>query len=159
MREESKITFFVPGHAITKGSGHAMTSASGKTFVAQNNAKRLRPWQARIAQCATDAGAEKIFTERDAVQLDIDYLLKRPPSHLKKDGTLKDSAPYYPVVRKADIDKMERSFLDALTMVLYNDDSQVCRVEHEKTYCTSEQTPGAFVQATVLPDPRSKNRG
>ena len=150
------ITFFVPGCAITKGSGHAMTSASGKPFVIQNNARRLRPWQARIAGCATEAGASDIRADAgEAVQLDMAYLLKRPASHLKADGSLKASSPYYPTVKKADIDKLERSCLDAMTKVLYNDDSQVCRVEHEKTYATREQTPGVYIKATILPDPRN----
>lgn len=153
----TSITFFVPGFCITKGSGHAMRSASGKVFVVQNNAKRLRPWEGRIAEVAAEAGAAGVYSANAAFKVEMAFLLKRPVSHTKSDGTLRDSAPFYPIVQKCDLDKMERAVLDALTSVLFLNDSQVCRIESEKTYCTADQTPGVYIRAEAQSDQRRKS--
>lgn len=145
------ISFWIPGHPITKGSGTPMVSASGKPFVRQNNRERLGPWEARIEEIAVEAGVRDLYSEDGAYKVDRAFFLKRPQKHFHRDGRLREDAPRWPTTKKADIDKMTRAILDALTGCAYEDDSQVCRGEESKDYCDAENPhPGAWIGVTRL---------
>lgn len=145
----TQITFWCPGTPITKGSGHSIIAANGKPITVQNNQKRLGPWERRIKECAIEAGVKALFTEKGAVELEMGFVLKRPKSHFKLDGSLKPTAPVKPTTRKADVDKLTRSVLDALTTTAYADDSQVTKITSEKSYCGVEMTtPGVYIRVT-----------
>ena len=146
------IAWFTPGTPITKGSGTPMVSASGKLFVRQNNRKRLGPWQDRIEAAAIEAGVRKIFSEDKATPYRVDraFFIRRPRSHFKGDG-LKPNAPRRPTFKKADIDKLTRGVLDALTGCVYVDDSQVVEGEESKSYCDAENPqPGVWIGVRVV---------
>lgn len=55
--------------------------------------------------------------------------------HFKASGVLVEGSPRYPCSRTAgDIDKLSRSILDALTGIVYEDDSQVVILNARKEY-------------------------
>jgi Holliday junction resolvase RusA-like endonuclease len=57
---------------------------------------------------------------------------------------LKPNAPLR-VITTPDLDKLQRSTLDALTGVLFKDDSQVCRILAMKCYCLEGELEGCEI--------------
>lgn len=126
------VTFFVPGVPVPKGSARAFYNAkSGKSIVVQTNAERQKPWASLIALMAREAGLRPVSC---GCRLLLVFLMPRPKSHLKKDGTVKPKAVMLEHLKKPDCDKLVRCVLDALTGVAYVDDSQVVRIDATKAY-------------------------
>ena len=75
----------------------------------------------------------------------------RPQSHYgtgRNAGHVKDSAPLYPTVRP-DRTKVMRSTEDALTGILWKDDSQIVAGDITKIYV--ERDPGVVITVIVNP--------
>jgi len=69
------------------------------------------------------------------VHVELEFLLPRPTSHLKKRGGLTKSAPRHPLGQKSgDLDNAAKLVLDAANGLLWDDDAQVTRLEVEKRY-------------------------
>ena len=66
---------------------------------------------------------------------------------MRKDGTLKPSAPKHPIV-KPDTTKLMRALEDALTGICWRDDTQVVIQTAHKAYAAV--TCGAFVRISQL---------
>jgi Holliday junction resolvase RusA-like endonuclease len=49
------------------------------------------------------------------------------------------------MITTPDLDKLQRSTLDALTGVLFKDDSQVCRILAMKCYCLEGELEGCEI--------------
>ena len=124
---------FIPGKPATKGSTRSFPHAKTGKIVTVSDAKGLKGWQQRIAL----AVAPHWPRVTDApVRLDIDFHVLRPKSHFgtgRNIKRLKASAPYEHG-RKPDLDKLIRAVLDALTGIVYRDDSQVCWLLAQKRY-------------------------
>lgn len=140
------VQFIVPGKPEPQGD-----LASGRAGKLYHKNKALRPWRDvvhdqgvaamaghwRIRHQPQGPGAIPLF-ER-AVEVSIEFVLKRPVSYPK---TRTPDA-----VKKPDTDKLTRAILDALTGVVWQDDSQVVRFRdiHKRTAELGE-TPGCVVQ-------------
>ena len=73
--------------------------------------------------------------------LTVDFHFVRPKSHFTSKGNLTKSAPLFPTPRTVgDIEKLCRSLSDALTDVLFDDDSQVVELHARKLYSDSALT-------------------
>ncbi len=101
----------------------------------------LKPWREAVRQEALKAGAPMAL---GPVFVELLFRFARPKSHFNSKGLLKPNAPTH-VITKPDIDKIERSVLDALTGVLFKDDSQVCRVVAIKSYCMEGELDGCKI--------------
>jgi len=101
----------------------------------------LKPWREAVRQ-------EALRTEKPmamgAVTLDLMFRFARPKGHYNAKGELKQSAPMR-VITKPDLDKLQRSTLDALTGVIFKDDSQVCRILAMKCYCLPGELEGCEI--------------
>ena len=73
------------------------------------------------------------------LELRIQIVRMRPKSHYGASGALKASAPVYPTTRP-DLTKYERAIEDALTGIVWCDDSQVVRKHTGKLYGDSDRT-------------------
>jgi len=138
--------FFVPGVPVPKGSAKAfMRKGMRFPVVIQDNADKQKPWASMIGYAAQQAGAQLI--QSDSVDLRLTFYMPRPKSHLRKDGTLRPSAPATHTT-KPDLDKLIRCCKDALKGVCYVDDSQVNTVHAHKTYQEqhSENRTGAWIR-------------
>lgn len=121
------IKFFVPGTPVPKGSAKAFyNKRTGKAQVIQTNADRQKPWASSISYTAMiEMDHGKPYA--GPIMLSLDFIMPRPKSHYgtgKKSAQIKDSAPEY-CISKPDADKLLRCVKDALTGVVWNDDSQV----------------------------------
>jgi Holliday junction resolvase RusA-like endonuclease len=73
------------------------------------------------------------------------FVLPRPKSHYRADGTLRPDAPRWPDVRP-DGDNYDKVVRDALNGHAYRDDGQIVRWEGEKVYALSGQSPCAVIE-------------
>lgn len=145
----SSLAFTVPGKPIPQGSVRSL--GKGRPSV-HGNADRLLPWRdlcITIAQQQMRASGWRRITE--AVIVSVNFCYERPLSHYRKDGTVKPTAPRYPISRaSADIDKTCRALLDALTVAgVLADDSQVVGLHAGKHWAAPGDGP--FTRAWVRP--------
>lgn len=117
----SEIAFFVPGLPAPKGSARGFVV--GGRAVVTHDSKRTKPWERDIKTFASQAwkGPPTI----GAVSLKLAFTLPRPKSLAKR---------FDAHTKRPDLDKMIRAALDALTHIIYADDSQVTEIHAVKRY-------------------------
>jgi crossover junction endodeoxyribonuclease RusA len=122
--------------------GTPRPQGSAKAFVRGNRAyvtsanPKMKPYRHTLTQVATEVLEKKsctgpAFPRPFPVELSVVWYLAKPKSTPKK--------VIYPT-KKPDTDKLLRAVLDALTGVVYEDDSQVIRAIAEKRYGSPERT-------------------
>ena len=88
-----------------------------------------------------------------ALTVDFIFFLRRPNDHFiagnRERGTLKPTAPPWHT-GKPDALKFARPTEDALTGIVWADDSQTVRVSSEKRYCGANDQTGCIVRLVVL---------
>lgn len=100
---------------------------------------RTMPWRQEVAAVAKKAmgGMDLLL---GPVRLTVECLFPRPKSHYrtgKRAADLKANAPGW-VHTKPDLSKLVRAIEDAMTGIVFRDDSQVCETHSRKTYSTVE---------------------
>ena len=150
------INFTIHGKQITQGSkkSHAIYGRDGKPVmkngrvitVTRNDNENLDNWRQQVASVAR-AEFERQY-DKDApllmgpIQLSVSFIIPRPKGHFGKGrnaARIKESAPKHHTI-KPDSLKLTRAIEDALTGVVYGDDSQVCRHEITKHWGASYMT-------------------
>ena len=134
------IEFTIPGAAAPQGSKRAIRLRTGRTVLVESSA-RVKPFRAVAALAATQAWNRP--PAEGVVALEVAFRFVRPKSHHKSDGSLRAGAPLTP--GKPDIDKLLRALLDALTGVVYVDDSQVACIWATKEYGPRSETTVSVV--------------
>jgi Holliday junction resolvase RusA-like endonuclease len=124
------LTFTVYGQAQPAGSKTAGRTKDGRSFV-RDSAKRSRPWKDQVAQVAGEAMNGTGLLE-GALELSVIFTVPRPKGHYGARG-LRPSAPAYPTVRP-DVTKLLRAVEDAMTGIVWRDDSQVVAQHAYKEY-------------------------
>lgn len=139
----------VPGVPAPQGSKRHV----GAGRMVESSAK-VRPWREAVKWAAADAVHGPIAAADGPVSVTVTYFLERPKSHWgagRNLGLVKPSAPSRPAV-KPDLDKLDRSTLDALGEIgLWRDDAQVVRLNVEKVYCDATEPPGARIVVMEVP--------
>jgi len=141
---EVTVRFFVAGLPRPKGSlraqpiprrgGGWLTDRVGRPVVAvRNDSGGLVEWQDQVARRARQEWASS--PAPFPFELELEFQLPRPRSEwaARFDGALRKGASVYPT-RRPDLDKLERAILDALTGVVYVDDSQVVGITSRKRF-------------------------
>lgn len=125
------VSFTVHGQPVPQGSKSAIR-VGARTVVVEGNREKLRPWRAQVADAAAQAmnGGELLA---GPVSVSLLIHLQRPKAHYRRDGDLKPDAPMH-VTTRPDADKIARAVADALTGVVYRDDSQIAHWDIEKFY-------------------------
>ncbi len=125
---------------IYNGQGKPVTKNGRIVAVVRDDNKDLRNWRNQVADRAMEAYRSATSTSPDNAEcpepcsgpfsLFIKFIRPRPKYHYgtgRNEGKLKASAPKYPT-KKPDTVKLARAVEDAMTSVIWIDDSQV--VEH-----------------------------
>ncbi len=124
------ITFFVPGTPRPGGSKTSGMSKSGKMFVRPAN-KETKIWMAVVSYHARQYYQGELLT--GAIKASFVFTMKRPKAHYRANGDLKETAPLFHVSRP-DVGKLVRSTEDALSGIIYRDDSQIAVRDEKKIY-------------------------
>lgn len=148
------IEFVVIGEPSPEGSTKAFYIEKLKrTVVTHQNQKGLDAWRLRVA-----TEAQRMIEDRpwvadcdSAYTVDVEFVLSRPAS-------IPEHRRLHPIV-KPDIDKLVRAINDALTKILFFDDSQVVSMSVFKDY-NDGRRPGAYIKvsryANAFPKPRKE---
>jgi Holliday junction resolvase RusA-like endonuclease len=134
MREA--LAFTVWGEAQPQGSARAFVPKGWSRPIITSDNPDLKSWRQLVAEAANRALAQLSTGDRDSllegVRLTIAFYLPRPKS-LPKRKTAH--------TKKPDIDKLVRGCADALTSIVFRDDSQVCELVAAKHYAAEGQAP------------------
>ncbi|MCK9460684.1 MAG: RusA family crossover junction endodeoxyribonuclease [Proteobacteria bacterium] len=117
-----RIQFTAYGIPQPKGSTKSFV-VKGRAITTSANAK-VKPWQEIVAYAAQQHRPPEIWVGGIGIRLDFYFLRPKSVSEKKR--------PYHTV--KPDVDKITRSTLDALTGVIFADDSQVVSLIAGKEY-------------------------
>lgn len=142
------IEFFVPGHPAPAGSKKAIPHrATGKTIVMDMSGKRGRAWRRTVSNTArVECGLAEPLD--GPVWMTLEFRMPRPRSHFgtgRNHDKLKAAAPALPIY-PPDALKLARSVEDALTGIVYVDDSQVTTGAQSKRYAEPGEAPGVLVR-------------
>ena len=151
-----EISFFVPGKSMPAGSKNAFRFGN-KISVTDSSGQKGKSWRETIQGIAAQAYDGPLLT--GALRVTFMFIVNRPQSHFKrskgKTSTIvRDGAADWPVV-KPDVLKLARAVEDALTDVLWNDDSQIVSELLYKFYVRPEdnERPGVFIQVATMEAP------
>jgi Holliday junction resolvase RusA-like endonuclease len=128
MSDTAAFAFWVPGVPAPGGSKKAFI-VNGKARLT-DAAKGNKDWRASVAHAAREAYAGPVL--EGPLFVSFIFYVVRPKSHTGKRGLL-PSAPAFPTTRP-DVLKLARSTEDALTGILWRDDSQTVHLIAMKRY-------------------------
>lgn len=136
------LTFTVYGAAQPKGSARAFMPKGARFPIVTADNPKSKPWQQLVAEGASRAlaasGGEQY---QGAVALTVTFWLPRPKSLPKR---------VLAHLKKPDLDKLLRAVKDALTKVVWQDDSQVVLVVATKRYVDLGHAPHADLEISAL---------
>lgn len=146
------IAFTVPGIAVPGGSKRPVIAGNGRMRTVDSSGQRGRDWRASVALAAFQAmRGRKLLT--GPLDVRMEFVVARPAGHYRTGanaGRLRPGAPEHPTVRP-DVLKLARSAEDAMTAVVWRDDSQTVRLTLTKRYAAVLETPGLHVRVRHLP--------
>lgn len=144
------LRFMVPGTPVPQGSKSAFV-VKGRAIIAESNRAKLKPYRATVAEAASAAmNGGELWS--GPIRLTLVLTFPRPKAHYRKGslaGLLRPLAPFW-VTTRPDASKVVRAIEDALTGIVYRDDSQVCVLDVRKVY---GDPPSAAVGVELLADP------
>ncbi len=131
------LSFEVAGRPQQRGSKRPMPRKGGGPALMIDDNPRSKPWMAAVASVASQAMNGETLMD-GPLHIKVWFWFKRPKSHYRSNGDLKATAPEWHASRP-DCDKLLRSIGDALSGVVYRDDSQLAEVVAEKRYTENSE--------------------
>jgi Holliday junction resolvase RusA-like endonuclease len=153
MENRMTIKFWVPTKPAPGGSKKSFRSATTGKIVTIDDCDDNESWRGVVALYGRLAYQSKPLLT-GPLEVSMTFFQRRPASQYgtgKNAGKVKASAPWYPVF-KPDALKLARSTEDALTGVIWSDDSQTIALHVTKLY---GDKPGVEITVETLPDPRN----
>lgn len=142
-----RVTFSIIGTPVPQGSKRGFVRGGRVAMVEMG--KNLAPWRQEIAGVA----ASKMEGEDPwlgPVRVNLTFFLPRPKGHHgtgRNAHALRASAPKFPITTP-DLDKLVRAVLDALSGIVFRDDSQVHAMDVMKLYADDHHA-GVIVEAIL----------
>ena len=124
------VKFFVPGKPSPQGSKRHV--GNGRMI---ESSREVGPWRERVALVAHNAMEGRPVVS-GAVSVSVRFVMPRPQS----------ARGDVPAVKRPDLDKLVRAVFDALTNVVFKDDSQVVSVFASKRLAGPGDTVGVTVE-------------
>lgn len=130
-----ELDIFVAGRPAPQGSKRHVGNG-----IMVESSKAVAPWRTTVAWHAAQAyqGAPL----QGAVQVVLRFVMPRPVS------TPKSKTPE--AIKKPDLDKLVRAIFDALSGVVWRDDSQVVEVLADKVIAGLDEQPGCHLRVGAL---------
>src|SRR6266508_1473186 len=135
-RSDAVIAFQVHGLPVPQGSTRSYV-VNGKPVIT-SAAKGLSSWRRLVADVAQRFAPMEPW--QGPVAIELHFGIPKPKSAPKKRRVWPDKRP--------DLDKLCRAVFDALTYVVFADDSQVVEIAASKDY----GPPGVVVEVRKIPD-------
>lgn len=132
----------VPGIPKPGGSKRGFVNPKTGRVIITEDCKQSKDWRAVVAIKAQEAREDGLMS--GPLRLSVTFIFPRPKNHFgsgKKAAALRLDAPKYKT-SKPDVTKLLRSTEDALTGVVWGDDSQVVEQWATKLY---GDEPGAVI--------------
>ena len=145
------LTITVDGAPVTQGSKKIGRGPGGRPVLVEDRDAELGRWRGAVAAAARDALGPQWVPIEDPVDVELSFLVARPPSHLTARGELRAGAPLLPCTRSSgDGDKLARAVLDALSHAkFWADDARAVDIAIRKRYAApaAGQRPGVRIVA------------
>lgn len=144
----STLTFQVHGEPIPQGSMRAFVPKGWSRAIITADNKKTKPWKQEVSGAAISAMDEAKFEcsgKNVPFRLAVVFRFQKPKS-TKKSVLEKTTKP--------DIDKLIRSVLDALTGIIWVDDSQVVEIHARKEFGVQPGAKITFWEVDDLPPAR-----
>jgi len=148
------ISFFVPGTPKPSGSKRAFALRKAGVLTGRvavvDASKGSKDWKGDVKRFADEEYKGPLLD--GPLKATFTFYLARPKGHFRKSG-LSILAPAYPTARP-DLLKLARAVEDALSGLVYADDSQIVTEVLRKRYVSGPvQAPGVLVEIELDPPP------
>lgn len=130
---------FVPGRPAPQGSKRHI--GGGRMI---ESSKALAPWRERVALFSAEAWGARPMLSGVPLRVALDFVMHRPS------GTPK-TRPTPPAIKRPDADKLARACLDALTDVVFADDSAAIDLRVTKRIAEPDEQPGVLITVEEVP--------
>lgn len=137
------LSFVVNGVAQPKGSAKAFIPKGWSRAIVTSDNTKNKGWQQLVAEAASAA-----INGQPAFRLIEESALLRVVFYLPRPKAIRDKA--VPHLKKPDLDKLVRSVKDALSKVVWRDDSQVVEIAARKEYARPGESPRAEISISEL---------
>jgi Holliday junction resolvase RusA-like endonuclease len=140
------ISFSVVGVPAPKGSSRAMMVGAAAVNVpsgSEANRQKLVTWAAEVTNRAVEAMDGRPPFVDTPLSLRVIFRFARPKKHFTKAGLRPDAPRYH--TQKPDLGKLVRSTEDAMTGIVYDDDSRIAHINISKFWCNIGEKPGADI--------------
>lgn len=131
--DDEPLRFVVYAKPEPQGSTRAFMRRGMRFPVVISDNKGLKSYRQQVSLCAIgamNANGRQPIPRKVPVGVKLRFYFKRPESKSKKSE----------MVVRPDVDKISRSVFDALTGIVYFDDSQVVSLDAKKEYGLPERT-------------------
>lgn len=133
------ICFFVPGIPQTKGSTKSFFIRTLNRVVTTNDNVKNKQWAKAVSSVAHRHKPKSLIV--GPVKLVLKFALPIP-KYLRRNALIAH-------LKKPDLSKLTRSVEDALTGIIYRDDSQIISGVQEKVY-SHNNNPGVYIEIWIL---------
>lgn len=146
---DASLSFFVPGIPAPGGSKRfvGFAKSTGRAILVDAAGQRNKDWRSSVASVAA-ACMSGVAPMEGPLAVRLTFLMPRPKGHRTPKGVLRASAPPFPTTRP-DALKLARSTEDAMTGIVWRDDSQGVVLEARKQYA-DDRACGCEVTITRL---------
>lgn len=140
------LSFIVPAIPVAQPRARAVSVGGRARVFGAPKSHAVHSFKATVRMAAQAAYSGPPIARGVGVDLRLVFVLPRPGGLPKRLGTGRLRH-----VKKPDFDNLEKSGTDALTGLLYEDDSQLCRVQTEKWIAAVGEQPHVEVQVSEAP--------
>jgi crossover junction endodeoxyribonuclease RusA len=135
---DTVLTMFVPGIPRPQGSKRYLGHRSGKAVLVEGS-RESRRFRDRITWAAHDAWRPRVVLTGEPLTIALEFVMPRPVSTPKTTPA---------AVRRPDLDKLVRCVCDAMTGVIYADDSQIVHLVTHQRLARLHEPPGVHIELT-----------
>jgi Holliday junction resolvase RusA-like endonuclease len=150
----TELTFYVGGvEPVAKGSMRAFVPKGwNRAVVTDSGGARLRSYESAIRNAARAEMDKRGLpcAHETPFEVLLAFFTARPAKDYDRHGIVRGAARATPWL-KPDIDKLQRSTLDALTGLVFDDDSRIVRIVVEKRFADANHDIGTWVKVRTLP--------
>ena len=145
------LEFFTPGIPAPGGSKRfvGFGKSTGRAILIDAAGQRNKDWRALVGQCGHLAMQGDPVHEDGPLEVWFEFVMPRPKYHFNSKGELKLASPVWHT-KKPDALKLTRSTEDALTGIVWRDDSQIAKEHITKRYAAPGEATGARITIKAL---------